>query len=493
MATNNKAITKRADDYSQWYLDIIEAAELAENSEVRGCIVFKPYGYALWENIQKELDRMIKETGHDNVYFPLFIPKSYLEKEEKHASGFAKECAVVTHYRLISDGKGGLMVDPKSKLEEELIIRPTSETIINKTLSKWLESYRDLPIKLNQWANVVRWEMRTRPFLRTAEFLWQEGHTIHETHEEAQEEVMKMLDVYTDLAENYLAMSVVKGEKSETERFAGADNTYSIEALMQDGKALQSGTSHDLGQNFTKAFDTKFADKEGATQFAWQTSWGLSTRIIGGLIMTHSDDKGLVLPPKIAPIKVVIIPIWKTDDEQKQVLAEVQKLEEEFKASGIDYKADNRDHLTPGHKFNEWEKKGVPVRLEIGPKDIANDEVVLARRDTDEKMSVARKELVSKIEKVLADMQKNLHAEATKFREANTIKVDSYDEFKSALAEKPRFILAHWDGTKETEAKIAEETKATIRNIPFDSPEEIGKDMISGKPSAKRALFAIAY
>lgn len=489
---NKKGITKRSEDYSQWYLDIVEQAELAENSAVRGCMVIKPYGYAIWEQFQKVLDGMFKETGHENAYFPIFIPKSFMTKEAKHVEGFAQECAVVTHHRLQTDPETHEVgVDPEAKLTEELIVRPTSETIIYDTFSRWITSYRDLPLLINQWANVVRWEMRTRPFLRTAEFLWQEGHTAHATYDEAEQEAALMLKVYTVFANDYLAMPVIPGTKSASETFAGADHTYTIEAMMQDGKALQAGTSHHLGQNFAKAFDVTFTDETGAQQFAWQTSWGLSTRMIGGLIMTHSDDKGLVLPPRIAPIQIVIIPIWKTEEEKAVVLEQVELIK---RSLGIDHtiKVDTRDYISPGVKFNEWEKKGVPIRLEIGPRDIAENKVLMVRRDTLDKQPVKINALVEEIPKTLEMIQANLYERAKDFRRAHTKKVETYEEFKDVI-ENVGFAFAHWDGTAETETKIKEETKATIRCIPFDSPEEEGVCIYSGKPSTKRVLFAKAY
>lgn len=491
-----KELTPRSEDYSQWYNDLVIKADLAENSAVRGCMVIKPYGYAIWEKMQHELDRMFKETGHVNAYFPLFIPKSFLSKEADHVEGFAKECAVVTHYRLKNNPDGsGVVVDPEAKLEEELIVRPTSETIIWNTYKNWIQSYRDLPILCNQWANVVRWEMRTRLFLRTAEFLWQEGHTAHETHEEAEAEAQKMLNVYSDFAENFLAIPVVKGVKSETERFAGAVDTYTIEALMQDGKALQSGTSHFLGQNFAKAFDVQFQTREGKLDYVWASSWGVSTRLMGALIMTHSDDNGLVLPPNVAPIQVVIIPIAAkkmTAEMNEKIDAIISKI----KALGISVKYDSTDSKTPGWKFNEYEMKGVPVRLAIGPRDFENGTVEVARRDTLEKMNVPMEGIEEYIQNLLAEIQKNIYQKAANFRDSMIRKVDNYEDFKTEI-EKGGFILAHWDGTAETEARIKEETKATIRCIPFASyvgdDKEAGVDMLSGKPSKCRALFARAY
>lgn len=491
-----KELTPRSEDYSQWYNDLVIKADLAENSAVRGCMVIKPYGYAIWEKMQHELDRMFKETGHCNAYFPLFIPKSFLSKEADHVEGFAKECAVVTHYRLKNNPDGsGVVVDPEARLEEELIVRPTSETIIWNTYKNWIQSYRDLPILCNQWANVVRWEMRTRLFLRTAEFLWQEGHTAHETYEEAEEEAQKMLNVYADFAENFMAMPVVKGVKSATERFAGAVNTYTIEALMQDGKALQSGTSHFLGQNFAKAFDVQFQTREGKLDYVWATSWGVSTRLMGALIMSHSDDNGLVLPPNLAPIQVVIIPI-----AQKKLTPEmnekIDKIIANLKAMGISVKYDYAETKTPGWKFAEYELKGVPVRLTIGPRDFENGTIEVARRDTLEKENVSMEGIENYVKDLLTQIQKNIYQKALDYRKTQIKKVDNYEEFKKEI-EKGGFILAHWDGTAETEAKIKEDTKATIRCIPFDTylddDKEPGKCMVTGKPSACRVLFARAY
>ncbi|MFY7990467.1 MAG: proline--tRNA ligase [Fluviicola sp.] len=484
----------RAEDYSKWYNELVDRADLAEHSDVRGCMVIKPYGYAIWENMRDILDRKFKETGHSNAYFPLFIPKSYLSKEASHVDGFAKECAVVTHYRLKNDPDGkGVIVDPDAKLEEELIVRPTSETIIWNSYKNWIQSYRDLPILINQWANVVRWEMRTRLFLRTAEFLWQEGHTAHATKQEAIEEAERMLDVYTDFAENYMAMPVIRGRKSESERFAGADDTYCIEAMMQDGKALQAGTSHFLGQNFAKAFEVKFADKEGKLEYVWATSWGVSTRLMGALIMTHSDDEGLVLPPALAPIHVVIVPIHRTEEDLEKIDALVATLSQELRGLGIKVKYDNDDQKRPGWKFAEYEAKGVPVRIAIGPRDLENGVVELARRDTKEKSSVAIEGLGSYIQNLLEDIQKNLLDRAKKFRTENMHTVDSYEEFKTRLEKEGGFYLAHWDGTKETEEKVKQETQATIRCIPLDIDSEPGTCMVTGKPSAKRVIFAKAY
>ena len=488
-----KELTPRSESYSQWYNDLVVKADLAENSAVRGCMVIKPYGYAIWEKMQAELDRMFKETGHVNAYFPLFIPKSFLSKEADHVEGFAKECAVVTHYRLKNspDGKG-VVVDPEAKLEEELIVRPTSETIIWNTYKNWIQSYRDLPILCNQWANVVRWEMRTRLFLRTAEFLWQEGHTAHETYEEAEAETKKMLEVYADFAENFMAMPVIKGVKSASERFAGAVDTYTIEALMQDGKALQSGTSHFLGQNFAKAFDVTFQTRDSKLDYVWATSWGVSTRLMGALIMSHSDDNGLVLPPKLAPFQVVIVPIFKGAEQLAQISAKVDEIIAKLKALGISVKYDNSDTKKPGWKFAEYELKGVPVRLAMGGRDLENNTVEVARRDTLTKETVSIDNIDTYIKKLLDDIQANIFQKALNYRKENTITVDSYDEFKEKI-EEGGFILAHWDGTPETEAKIKEETKATIRCIPFDGDRTPGKCMVTGQPSAQRVLFARAY
>ena len=491
-----KELTPRSEDYSQWYNDLVIKADLAENSAVRGCMVIKPYGYAIWEKMQRELDRMFKETGHVNAYFPLFIPKSFLSKEADHVEGFAKECAVVTHYRLKTNPDGsGVVVDPDAKLEEELIVRPTSETIIWNTYKNWIQSYRDLPILCNQWANVVRWEMRTRLFLRTAEFLWQEGHTAHETYEEAEAEAQKMLRVYGDFVENFMAVPVIKGVKSATERFAGAVDTYTIEALMQDGKALQSGTSHFLGQNFAKAFDVQFQTREGKLDYVWATSWGVSTRLMGALIMSHSDDTGLVLPPNLAPIQVVIIPIAAkklTDDMKAKIDAMIANL----KALGISVKYDDADSKTPGWKFAEYELKGVPVRLTVGPRDFENGTIEVARRDTLTKENVSMEGIENYVKNLLDEIQKNIFQKALNYRNSMIKKVDSYEEFKVEI-EKGGFILAHWDGTAETEAKVKEETKATIRCVPFDTyldgDKEPGKCMVTGKPSKCRVLFARAY
>ena len=490
-----KELTSRAQDYSQWYNDLVIKGELADYSAVRGCMVIKPYGYALWENMRDVLDKMFKDTGHQNAYFPLFVPKSLFEAEEKNAEGFAKECAVVTHYRLIADpnNKGKLMVDPEAKLEEELIVRPTSEAIIWNTYKTWIQSYRDLPILVNQWANVVRWEMRTRLFLRTAEFLWQEGHTAHATAQEAIAETKQMLNVYADFVENWMAVPVIKGVKSANERFAGAEDTYCIEALMQDGKALQAGTSHFLGQNFAKAFDVKFSDQHNKQEYVWATSWGVSTRLIGGLVMTHSDDEGLVLPPRIAPIQVVIVPIYK-GEEQKQVLDEkVGALVASFKAAGIRVKYDNSDHTRPGWKFAEYELKGVPIRIAIGARDLENKQVELARRDTKEKSAVAMEGLTQTVENLLVEIQNNLFERAKQYRDEHITKADTWDDFINILDTKAGFVLAHWDGTAETEDKIKELAKATIRCIPLDNPLENGKCILTGNTSTQRVLFARAY
>jgi prolyl-tRNA synthetase len=489
----SKGLTSREDDYSQWYNELVTKADMAEHSAVRGCMVIKPYGYAIWENMQAALDKMFKDTGHSNAYFPLFIPKSFFSKEASHVEGFATECAVVTHYRLKNDGKGNIVVDEDAKLEEELIVRPTSETIIWNTYKGWIQSYRDLPILVNQWANVVRWEMRTRLFLRTAEFLWQEGHTAHATSQEAIEETKRMLEVYADFAENWMALPVIRGKKTESERFAGALDTYCIEALMQDGKALQAGTSHFLGQNFAKAFDVKFTSKEGKLDYVWATSWGVSTRLIGALIMAHSDDSGLVLPPKLASIQVVIVPIYKTDEELEKISALAKTISTDLKLKNISVKYDNRDTLRPGFKFAEYEMKGVPVRLAIGGRDLENGTIEIARRDTKEKQTITREGLVVYIEELLADMQQNIYNKALRFREENTREVNSYDEFKSILDDKAGFISAHWDGTAETEKQIKDETKATIRCIPLNNKQEDGFCIVSGKPSSQRVLFARAY
>ncbi len=493
MAKELKELTPRSQDYSQWYLDLVLKADLAENSAVRGCMVIKPYGYAIWEKMQRQLDDMFKETGHMNAYFPLFIPKSFLSKEADHVEGFAKECAVVTHYRLKNDPDGkGVIVDPDAKLEEELIVRPTSETIIWNTYRNWIQSYRDLPILVNQWANVVRWEMRTRLFLRTAEFLWQEGHTAHATKEEAVEEAEKMLNVYAQFAEEYMAVPVIKGVKSASERFAGAVDTYTIEAMMQDGKALQSGTSHFLGQNFAKAFDVKFADKEGKMDYVWATSWGVSTRLIGALIMAHSDDNGLVLPPKLAPFQVVIVPIYKGEEQLALINQKVDGIVKSLKALGISVKYDNADNKKPGWKFSEYELKGVPVRLAMGARDMENNTVEVARRDTLTKETVSCDGLDMYIKNLLDDIQANIYKKAFDFRAKQTITVETYEEFKEKI-EQGVFILAHWDGTAETEEKVKAETKATIRCIPLEGDKTPGKCMVTGKPSAQRVIFARAY
>ncbi len=487
-----KAIPTRDEDYSLWYNELVKKAGLAENSQVRGCMVIKPYGFAIWEKMQQALDQMFKDTGHENAYFPLFIPKSFLSKEADHVEGFAKECAVVTHYRLKTDeSKKGVVVDPDAKLEEELIVRPTSETVIWDSYKNWIQSYRDLPLKINQWANVVRWELRTRLFLRTAEFLWQEGHTAHATKDEAIEETEQMLGVYADFVENFMAVPVIKGVKTPSERFAGAVDTYCIEAMMQDRKALQAGTSHFLGQNFAKAFNVKFASKEGKEEFVWGTSWGVSTRLMGALIMAHSDDDGLVLPPKLAPIQVVIVPIYKTDEELNKITEVVNGLSSDLKASGISVKFDNRDTHKPGWKFAEYELKGVPARIAIGPRDLENGTVEIARRDTKEKTTVELGNVLGHIKGLLEEMQTSIYNNALAFRKENTYEADSYEEFKE-LVDKG-FVYAHWDGTDETEEKIKEETKATIRCIPLDQKKEDGKCIFSGKPSAGRVLFAKAY
>ncbi|MEQ8422772.1 proline--tRNA ligase [Arenibacter algicola] len=489
-----KNLTKRAEDYSKWYNELVVKADLAENSGVRGCMVIKPYGYAIWEKMQAQLDIMFKETGHENAYFPLFIPKSYLSKEASHVEGFAKECAVVTHYRLKNAEDGsGIIVDPEAKLEEELIVRPTSETIIWDTYRRWIQSYRDLPLLINQWANVVRWEMRTRLFLRTAEFLWQEGHTAHATEKEAIAEAEQMMNVYAEFVEEYMAVPVIKGTKTASERFAGALETYCIEALMQDGKALQAGTSHFLGQNFAKAFDVKFATKEGVQEYVWATSWGVSTRLMGALIMTHSDDNGLVLPPKLAPIQVVIVPIYKGEDQLDAISERVAPLVKELRSKGISVKYDDRDTQKPGFKFNEYELKGVPVRLAIGQRDMDNGTFEVARRDTFEKETVKADEVVAKIEFLMKDIQANIHNKALEHRRTHITEVNSYEEFKEVLESKGGFISAHWDGTSETEELVKEQTKATIRCIPIDAKEEAGVCMVTGKPSSKRVLFAKAY
>jgi len=493
MAKELKDLTKRADNYSQWYNDLVVKADLAEQSAVRGCMVIKPYGYAIWEKMQRQLDDMFKATGHVNAYFPLLIPKSFLSREAEHVEGFAKECAVVTHYRLKNAADGsGVVVDPSAKLEEELIIRPTSETIIWNTYKNWIQSYRDLPILCNQWANVFRWEMRTRLFLRTAEFLWQEGHTAHATREEAETEARRMLDVYADFAENFMAVPVVKGVKSANERFAGALDTYTIEAMMQDGKALQSGTSHFLGQNFAKAFDVQFINKNNELEYVWATSWGVSTRLMGALIMTHSDDNGLVLPPKLAPIQVVIIPIYKNAEQLQAIDAKANEIADKLRTMGISVKYDNADNKRPGFKFADYELKGVPVRLVMGGRDLENGTVEVMRRDTLEKETMSVENIEQVVKTLLDEIQANIFQKALKYRQEHTITVDSYDEFKEKI-EEGGFILAHWDGTTETEERIKEETKATIRCIPFDGDTTPGVCMVTGKPSARRGLFARSY
>ena len=490
-----KEITSREQDYSQWYNDLVIKGNLADYSAVRGCMVIKPYGFALWENMRDVLDRMFKDTGHQNAYFPLFVPKSLFEAEEKNAEGFAKECAVVTHYRLKADpnNKGKLIVDPEAKLEEELVVRPTSEAIIWNTYKGWIQSYRDLPILVNQWANVVRWEMRTRLFLRTAEFLWQEGHTAHATAAEAIAETRQMLDVYADFAENWMALPVIKGVKSPNERFAGAEDTYCIEALMQDGKALQAGTSHFLGQNFAKAFDVKFSDKENKLDYVWATSWGVSTRLIGALVMAHSDDDGLIFPPKIAPIQVVIVPIYKGEEQKAQIDEKVMGIVKNLKSMGISVKYDDSDNARPGWKFAEYELKGVPVRMAIGARDLQNNVVEIARRDTKEKNSVSMDGIETYIKILLDDIQVSMYNKAKQFREERITKTDSWDAFIQLLDTKGGFISAHWDGTAETEDKIKELSKATIRCIPLDNPQEDGKCILTGNPSVQRVLFARAY
>lgn len=487
-----KVLTSREENYSQWYNDLVIKADLAENSAVRGSMVIKPYGYAIWEKMQSVLDKMFKDTGHQNAYFPLFIPKSFFSKEASHVEGFAKECAVVTHYRLKNDGNGNIVVDEDAKLEEELIVRPTSETIIWDTYRKWIQSYRDLPILVNQWANVVRWEMRTRLFLRTAEFLWQEGHTAHATREEAVTEAETMLKVYATFAENFMGVPVLQGVKSPNERFAGAVETYCIEALMQDGKALQAGTSHFLGQNFAKAFDVNFVNKQNKQEYVWATSWGVSTRLMGALIMSHSDDNGLVLPPKLAPIQVVIVPIFRKEEELDAITEKIQPIIDDLKAKGISVKFDNRDTHKPGFKFAEWELKGVPVRLAVGPRDLKNNTIEVARRDTMEKEILQIENIADKIENLLEMIQKNIYQKAYDFREANSFVVDDWDEFKDRV-EKGGFIYAHWDGTPETEQKIKDETKATIRTIPIGSKLEEGKCIYTGNPSKQRVVFAKSY
>ncbi|GAB2780808.1 proline--tRNA ligase [Salinimicrobium soli] len=490
-----KNLTTRKEDYSKWYNELVVKADLAENSAVRGCMVIKPYGYAIWEKMQAQLDKMFKETGHQNAYFPLFVPKSLFEAEEKNAEGFAKECAIVTHYRLKNDpdNAGKLIVDPEAKLEEELVVRPTSEAIIWNTYKGWIQSYRDLPILVNQWANVVRWEMRTRLFLRTAEFLWQEGHTAHATKKEALAETEQMNNIYAEFAETFMAMPVIKGRKTESERFAGAEDTYCIEAMMQDGKALQAGTSHFLGQNFAKAFDVKFASKEGNLEHVWATSWGVSTRLMGALIMTHSDDNGLVLPPNLAPIQVVIVPIYKGEEQLNQISEVANKLAADLRAAGISVKYDDRDTQKPGWKFAQYELQGVPVRIAIGPKDLEKGSVELARRDTLKKEFVSQADVKEKVIGLMTEIQENLYQRALSFRNDHITSVDTFEEFKKVVKEKGGFISAHWDGTAETEAKIKELTKATIRLIPFRAEKEEGSCVFTGKPSAQRVLFAKAY
>ncbi|HAH38292.1 MAG TPA: proline--tRNA ligase [Algoriphagus sp.] len=492
----SKGLPKRSEDYSQWYNELVKRADLAENSAVRGCMVIKPYGYSIWEKMQAELDRMFKETGHTNAYFPLFIPKSFLSKEASHVEGFAKECAVVTHYRLKNAEDGsGVIVDPEAKLEEELIVRPTSETVIWSTYKNWIQSYRDLPLLVNQWANVVRWEMRTRLFLRTAEFLWQEGHTAHATKEEAMDETVQMMNVYAQFAEEFMALPVVKGRKTENERFAGADETFCIEAMMQDGKALQAGTSHFLGQNFAKAFDVKFATKEGGLDFVWGTSWGVSTRLMGALIMAHSDDNGLVLPPKLAPIQVVIVPIYRAEEELNAISEKANEIMAALRKVGVSVKFDNRDTHKPGWKFAEYELKGVPLRIAIGPRDLENGTIELARRDTLTKSTfdLSSEPIEIMIPKLLDEIQDSIYQKALSFRKEKTTEVNSWDEFQEVLNNKAGFVSAHWDGTSETEDKIKELTKATIRCIPLDQKEEEGKCILTGKPSQGRVLFAKAY
>lgn len=489
-----KKLTKRSEDYSKWYNELVMKADMAENSGVRGCMVIKPYGFAIWEKIQQELDKKFKETGHENAYFPLFIPKSYFSKEASHVDGFAKECAVVTHYRLKNSDNGKeIVVDESAKLEEELIVRPTSETIIWDTYKKWIQSYRDLPILVNQWANVVRWEMRTRLFLRTAEFLWQEGHTAHATEKEAVAEAEQMLEVYANFVENFMAIPVERGTKTVNERFAGALETYCIEALMQDGKALQAGTSHFLGQNFAKAFDVKFQSKEGTQEHVWATSWGVSTRLMGALIMTHSDDNGLVLPPNLAPIQVVIVPIYKGEEQLDAISEVANEIVKELRAKGISVKFDNRDTHKPGWKFNEYELKGVPVRIAIGPKDLEKGTVEVARRDTLEKEFLQRTDAANKVEHLLEQIQSNLYQKAQDYKDNNTYRADTWEEFKDIIENKGGFVYAHWDGTSETEDKIKTETKATIRCIPINNPQEAGQCIYTGAPSKERVIFAKAY
>ena len=489
-----KGLPKRSEDYSQWYNELVKKADLAEHSTVRGCMIIKPYGFSIWEKMQAAIDKMFKDTGHTNAYFPLFVPKSYLSKEADHIEGFAKECAVVTHYRLKNAEDGsGVIVDPEARLEEELIVRPTSETVIWNSYRNWIQSYRDLPILINQWANVVRWEMRTRLFLRTAEFLWQEGHTAHATKQEAVDETLQMLDIYATFAEKFMSMPVIKGVKTESERFPGAVDTYCIEAIMQDAKALQAGTSHFLGQNFAKAFDVKYADSEGKLEYVWGTSWGVSTRLMGALIMAHSDDDGLILPPKLAPIQVVAVPIFKKDEQLQAIREKIQPIRESLLEKGISFKFDDRNTHSPGWKFSEYELKGVPVRLAIGPRDLENGTIEVARRDTKEKQSLPMEGIVSHIEQLMHDIQQNIYDRALKFREENTYTTDSFEEFKEILETKGGFIWAHWDGSSETEDKIKEQTKATIRCIPLEKDREEGACIYTGKPSKGRVLFAKAY
>ncbi len=491
----SKGLPKRSEDYSLWYNELVKKADLAENSAVRGCMVIKPYGFAIWEKMQQQLDKMFKETGHQNAYFPLFVPKSLFEAEEQNAEGFAKECAVVTHYRLKNDPdkKSKLIVDPEARLEEELVVRPTSEAVIWNTYKNWIQSYRDLPLLINQWANVVRWEMRTRLFLRTAEFLWQEGHTAHATKNEALEETRKMLDVYAQFVEEYMGVSVIKGQKTESEKFAGAVDTYCIEAMMQDGKALQAGTSHFLGQNFAEAFDVKFSNNEGKLEYVWGTSWGVSTRLMGALIMAHSDDQGLVLPPNLAPIQVVIVPIFKGEEQLKQISEKADNIISSLRNSGISVKYDDRSTHKPGWKFAEYELKGVPLRIAIGPKDLENGTVEIARRDTKEKSIVDMEKAIDSIPDTLNDIQKNLYTRSKEFTQNNTHETDSWEEFKDIIENKGGFVLAHWDGTPETEEKIKAETKATIRCIPFDGNKTEGSCILTGKASTQRVIFAKAY
>ena len=486
-------LTKRSDNFSKWYNELVSKAQLAENSSVRGCMVIKPYGFSIWESMKSELDKKFKATGHQNAYFPLFVPKSLFEAEEKNAEGFAKECAVVTHYRLKNSGKEGkLIVDPEAKLEEELIVRPTSEAIIWRTYKNWIQSYRDLPLLINQWANVVRWEMRPRLFLRTAEFLWQEGHTAHATKKEAEDEALLINDLYADFVENYMAIPVIKGLKSESERFAGAVETHCIEALMQDGKALQAGTSHFLGDNFAKAFDVKFANQNGNLEYVWATSWGVSTRLMGALIMTHGDDKGLVLPPNLAPIQVVIVPIFKGKDQLEEISIVAKKIKDELESKKVRVQFDNRENLKPGFKFAEHEMKGIPIRIAIGPKDIEKDQLELARRDTEEKIFIKQSIVLNEVEKILKEIHVNLFEKAKKFLEENITEVDNYEDFKNTINQKGGFVYAYWDGTNETEEKIKKETKATIRCIPYSSSSK-GKCVLTGKESSQKVYFAKSY